>query len=272
MATNHEVAVDLHGHTAINISRSALRTGDGRFGDTPAAVGGSLPAAAAHALGDLLEGRPRQHCPFAPDVIRIDLENTVQLRSRWDGRWRPRGRCRCPRSPRRGCGSLFVVLAGQHQCPAGTAAVVADQQDRAVLALRIVLLIRHPGPHDFARIGGAVGCGGVADGPGARKSPAYPRARGRCPRRRRWAAAGRCGRCRAAASAGLAAGCRRGRCRADRMPSRRNSDRARMAADSVADGAGSDPVGKHADDSRLLKRACRDVTGLPSRRKGAADT
>ncbi len=49
-----------------------------------------------------------------------------------------------------------VVLAGHRQSEQPVA-VPADDQHRTVLALGVVLLVRHPGPHHFARVGQRAG-------------------------------------------------------------------------------------------------------------------
>ncbi len=78
------------------------------------------------------------------------------------------------------------LLAGHHQ-PEQDVAVAAHDQHRAVLAAGGVVLIGHPRPHDFARVGPTVQIGGVDElaGPvrGGRAVAGHRAARGDLSRR-----------------------------------------------------------------------------------------
>ena len=165
--------------------------------DSPAAVAihaaGSAPAVAAPAGRRRRRSKrpPVEDGSFAADVPGVDLQDPVQLC--FAGAPLPvpgpgadvhvvvRPRARRRRGP---CWSASGP-AGSGRGP--------DQQHRTVLAPRVVLFVRHPGPDDFARFRGGRRGGRVADLGRPRKSPGYSvtgHRPGRQPLRRRLGRAG----------------------------------------------------------------------------------
>lgn len=144
------MAVDLHGHTAINPSRHFERT---------RSPGSTARLPPAQPVRDRPEVRVVQHSAFPAHPLRINPHNAVH----------PHFAGAPLRIPRSGSNvyviilpaPVVVVLACQHQSQQ-PGPVVSHEEDRPVLAFRVVLLERHPGPDNFARIGPAVRRRGVA--------------------------------------------------------------------------------------------------------------
>ena len=116
-----------------------------------------FPAPRVKPSGDLVERGTRQGSALPSHPVRMHQQDAVQLGPGVAALGIP------PAGPDRQVVGTVVRLAGQLDAEKTVAGGPGHQQHRPVLAPTVVLLVRHPGPDDLARIGISVGVRGVVE-------------------------------------------------------------------------------------------------------------
>ena len=156
---------DANGAGVVRHARQSNRRPCGPITYVRAAVAGVAPASAlgdAHVvvlvdrLHDLDERVRREDRALAPHRQRVDVEQPPDAGV-------ARSVLRVPVTGPDLDLRLAVVALGRERDAHEHVAATADDHDRAVLALRGILLVRHPRPHDLARVGVAVHARRVLD-------------------------------------------------------------------------------------------------------------
>src|SRR5690554_733706 len=107
---------------------------------------------------DVVESLPVQHGSLASDPVGVHAQHAVEPYLAVPALSIPRARAEVepvPPEPRLVGRVTLVVLAREHQAE-HPRSVVPDDEHRAVLAARRIVLERHPGPDDLARVCAAV--------------------------------------------------------------------------------------------------------------------